>query len=188
MTKVCSKCKIEKDLSEFYKDKNKHWCKKCFNIYRKSKSQLVTTIYSHQKSRTKEKGYPLPTYTKNELKEWLYSQPKFHKLYDNWKRLDFQKDYTPSVDRKNDYLGYSIANIQLMTWRENLIKVGEDVKNGKNNKRNKIVFQYDLDDNLLKEYYSISHAARKTNSIYSNIIGCCKGKYKTTNGFKWKYK
>lgn len=54
------------------------------------------------------------------------------------------------------------------------------------NNRNKIVLQYDLNDNFIKEWNSIS-LAEKTLNI--NHISCtCLGKQKTCAGFKWKFK
>lgn len=47
--------------------------------------------------------------------------------------------------------------------------------------------QFDLRDNLVNEWYSISEAAEKTNTSKSSIIRCCKNKQKTANGFLWKY-
>lgn len=42
-----------------------------------------------------------------------------------------------------------------------------------------------LNDN--KIYQSVSEAARITNSDFSNIAKVCNGKYKSTNGLKWKW-
>ena len=49
------------------------------------------------------------------------------------------------------------------------------------------VKQKDLNNNLLKEWESISLAAIETNTSKSSIIRCCKGKQKTANGFLWSY-
>lgn len=55
---------------------------------------------------------------------------------------------------------------------------------------NKIVEQYDLDGNFIKEYISQEEAARQIGKpiCHSNIGKCCKGKLKTCCGYKWKYK
>ena len=129
--KKCSKCKNIKELTEFCKDKNREdglfpQCKECCKgrrlAYKKTKEGLVAKIYSSQCGSSKQRGHNQPTYTQSELQEWIYSQKKFHVLYDNWKRLDYQSRYKPSVDRKDDYIGYTISNIQLMTWQENMSK------------------------------------------------------------------
>lgn len=48
------------------------------------------------------------------------------------------------------------------------------------------VLQYDMYDNLIKEWYSIADATR----FYglTHITDCCKGKRNHTGGFKWKCK
>jgi hypothetical protein len=55
---------------------------------------------------------------------------------------------------------------------------------------NKSIFQYDLQDNFIKEWSSISEAYLSLNKKITN--GCinlaCKGKIKTAFGYKWKYK
>lgn len=90
-----------------------------FLEYTRSKKGLISDLYGAQKSSSKRRGHNKPTYNLQELREWCFSQEIFHILYDNWKRLDFQRGYRPSLDRIDDRLGYTMANIQLMTWDEN---------------------------------------------------------------------
>lgn len=52
----------------------------------------------------------------------------------------------------------------------------------------KAVIQYDLKDNIIAEYISISEAARKTGLHQQNINGVCRGIKHTCGGYKWKYK
>lgn len=132
--------------------------------YNRSKKGLVSKIYGSQKQHSKSRHQNLPTYSKEELKEWLYSQPLFHVLYDNWKRLDFQKMYVPSVDRINSKISYTIANIQLMTWKENYEKGSKEKSSGKNH--------YSLKP---KEYYltkAIARASFKKTCIIQNWNFC----------------
>jgi len=55
---------------------------------------------------------------------------------------------------------------------------------------NKSILQYDLEDNFIKDWSSISEAYLSLNKKITN--GCinlaCKGKIKTAFGYKWKYK
>ena len=129
----------------------------------------------------------MPTYSAKELKEWLYSQEEFHVLYDNWKRLDYQRDYVPSVDRKNDYIGYTMHNIQLMTWRENNEKCHKDKLSGANNKQSNAVVQCTKQGVPIREYYSGIEAERSTGINQSNIHQVCRGFRKTAGGFAWIY-
>jgi len=162
------------------KEQNEAW--------NRTKSGVASRIYGGQKQSSKRKGYPMPTYSKNELLEWLMSQEQFHTLYDNWKRLDYQTMYKPSVDRVDDYLGYTMSNIQLMTWGENHKKYTEEAKIGKNQKSGKAVVQYDKQLTPVAEYHSIMFASKQTGIQRRSIAACCAGKGETAGGFKWKFK
>ncbi len=196
-TKQCTQCKTIKNISEFYKRKQgkkgiiSH-CKKCANKrskeYNHSKKGLLSLIYSRQKSNSIERGHDLPTYTKIELYDWLFSQKKFHILYDNWKRLDYQKDYVPSVDRKDDYIGYTMNNIQLMTWRENNEKNYMSRKDGTNNKHNTAIIQYTKEMFFVSEYHSVAFASRQTGINAGNIYSVCNKERRTAGGFIWRFK
>lgn len=59
---------------------------------------------------------------------------------------------------------------------------------GLKNKPLSPVIQMDLQNNFIAEYSSITEAALLTNSQLSKICSVCKGKRKSTNNFKWKYK
>jgi hypothetical protein len=52
----------------------------------------------------------------------------------------------------------------------------------------KPIFQYDLQDNFIKEWKSSKEASKALNIYDSNINCCLKGKYKYSGGYKWKYK
>ncbi len=55
-------------------------------------------------------------------------------------------------------------------------------------KTSKIVLQFDLDNNLIKEYPSINEAARQTGLELANISNACNGKLNHTGLFIWKIK
>ncbi len=194
-TKYCNFCNIEKSTLEFTKRKQSNdglnfECIDCHKIrainYLHTKKGIVTRVYATQKRTSKLRKHTPPTYTKKELQEWLFSQEKFHLLFDNWKRLDFQKDYIPSVDRKDDYLGYTISNIQLMTWKQNNRKAHSDRRNGINNKDSIKVVQKTMCGEVVGYYYSAKDAERKTGIFNTNISRCCLGKSIHTGGFKWE--
>ena len=50
----------------------------------------------------------------------------------------------------------------------------------------KSVLQFDLENNLIKEYSSITEARKETKQTH--IGDCCSGKRKTNGGYIWKYK
>ena len=196
MTKECTSCTQIKDISEFnkvknYKDGLQYVCRKCEKLrrtaYHRTKKGLVNRIYSSQKGNSKQRGHRPPEYTKQELKEWLFSQTLFHELFLEWKQSGYLKRLTPSVDRKHDYIHYCMKNVQLMSWGENNAKGHADHKSGKIQYDQKPVLQYTKDGELVAEYRSRSEASRQTEVNPGNISLCCTGNRKSAGGFIWKY-
>jgi len=190
----CKTCSETKELSEYHKDKyaplgHSLKCKQCKCIEKnkrdRTKEGLATKMFGHHLRNSRKRNHAMPTYTNKELLEWLMSQKKFHLLYDNWKRLDYQKEHAPSVDRKNDYIGYTMDNIQLMTWKENNQKKYEDTKAGRNTKTCRAVKQYSTEGKFIAEYYSMSEASRQTGT--HSIEDSCKDCNIIRGGFVWRY-
>ena len=137
-TKVCRKCGIEKSFSEFHKhcsepDGFRGRCRMCSNEItadiRKTKHGLITNIYSTQRRNSKDRPYGLPDYTNEELHVWMLSQSNFEELYNNWVESGYQKMLVPSCDRLDDYQGYALDNLRLVTWEENQYRYFQDSKN-----------------------------------------------------------
>ena len=85
----------------------------------------------------------------------------------------------------------ALSNLSLVTHKEN-VNYGTGIERSHNKqingKKSKTVLQFDLNDNLVKEYPSIRQAERETGFAIQNVINCCKGKQKTAYNYKWKYK
>ena len=109
--------------------------------YRTIKGQL-TQIYYGQKVRSKENGYPPPEYTKDELREWLLGQTIYWDIYVAWIDSGYKSDLKPSIDRLDDYKGYSFSNIRITTWGINDQKGRDDRRNGINNKQIQHIHQF----------------------------------------------
>lgn len=194
--KLCNTCLEIKDLSSFcvakgYADGHQNQCKKCrskeSSNKRKTKDGVISSIYSGQKSSSIRRGLTPPSYTKKWLKNWLLQNPEFHRLYDMWVLSNYDTDMKPSVDRKDDYIGYTEYNIQLMTWRENLEKSCRDKVDGINNKQNKAVVKLSKENEILNIYFSIAEAGRQENIDFRKISDCCLGKIEAINGFKFSF-
>lgn len=54
--------------------------------------------------------------------------------------------------------------------------------------KERVVFQFDKQNNFIKEYSSIAAAARESQINYNSIYNVCRGTQKTAGGYKWKYK
>ena len=87
--------------------------------YFRTKEGLVSRIYDNQKKHSKRRGHRPPEYSKDWLRNWLFTQLLFHKLYKTWKESGFKSALKPSVEREDTTIGYTKQNIQLVTWYEN---------------------------------------------------------------------
>lgn len=56
------------------------------------------------------------------------------------------------------------------------------------NSKKKIIYQYDLEDNFLKEWISATDAGKELKLDISSIRACVRGTRKTCGGYKWKDK
>ncbi len=198
MEKKCTVCGEVKAFSEFHKSKNTrdgvlNQCKKCrckhSVVSYRTKKGLVKKIYLTQKRNSIVRKHNPPSYTFDELYDWMTKQDNFDKLYTKWVESDYNANIKPSIDRLDDYKGYSFDNIQLMTLKQNLDKSYLDVKEGRNTKATRAILQYDLKGNFIKEHYSMSQAERETGIKCRVIADKKEGKKRgCIGGFAWKFK
>ncbi len=193
--KKCSSCKEIKPVTEFYNHKKQtackqNYCKQCstekFLAYKRTKDGLVTIIYNSQKLNSKQRGHLWPTYSKEGLRDWMFSQKAFHELYDNWKASGFKKELRPSCDRLDDYKAYYINNLRIVTWEENARKAISDMVNGINNKQNQGVIGINLRTSKSRKFHSLHDADRKTPAYFQNIWKCLIGERMSAGGYTWK--
>ena len=191
---VCNEVKIlvEFGIKKTCTDGRLNQCKVCIAkkalAVRRTKKGLVKRIYHGQKKNSIHRGHPMPTYTIDELRLWFKCNPVSDQLFLEWRASGYEKMLAPSVDRIDDYKGYSLDNIQLLTWQDNLDKSHIDRKEGRNNKHNKAVIQLTLDSEFMEEFHSAAEADRQTSIDRVSIGRCCVNKSQTAGGFKWKYK
>lgn len=88
-------------------------------------------------------------------------------------------------------LNNSLDNLELVTQKENIehsrIHGRQKRLKGKDNKRSKKIFQYDVDENLLKVWDSVMDVERTIGIKSNSISNCALGKCKTAKGYKWSY-
>ena len=197
MKKKCSKCEVNKDLKD-YSDKKggilgkDSLCKICKNKasirYKRTKRGLLLKIYSSQCTSSRKRGILLPEYSKEDFVEKFINDAVFVDLYDQWKKKEYSRWFTPSFDRGCDYSRYSFENINIMTWKENSEKASRQRRSGYSTpgERNIPVRQLDMDNNIINEFVSLNEAGRETKLNTGNIWQVIKGRKKTTGGFKWE--
>lgn len=200
--KVCSKCGLSKSISDFYNHKqnadgHSGSCKECDKkstkenlkrvgmLYDFSEKGIIRVLYKTQKRHNKLRGHGEMPYQKHELSSWLYAN-RFKELYDAWVLSGHKKELKPSVDRIDDFNGYSFDNIRLGTWAENKSHQASDRTNGNGTSGRicKRVLKMDSNKTPVCEYVSYWSAVRDIG--YSIEYQIKKG-VKCRSGFFWKY-
>lgn len=138
---------------------------------------------------TKRNGRNPPNYSKESLYEWML-QNNYGVLHSNWVASNYSKWLSPSVDRLDNTKSYTLNNIQLGTWKENLNnQKAQNISGICISKRAKPIAQLTLDGVEIARYPSIGCAARalglKRGS--TNIANIANGKYISAYGYKWAW-
>lgn len=78
--------------------------------------------------------------------------------------------------------------VENLEWCDNLYNIhyGTGIERG-TTKRSKKVKQYDLYNNTIKSYKSLSEASRINNISIANIHKVCVGQRKTAGGYVWEF-
>ena len=77
-----------------------------------------------------------------------------------------------------------VSNLEWATYLENNLHA---VKNHLHRHYTRAVKQYDLQGNLIAEYKTILEASRATGINTAGIGGTCRGTYKKSGGYIWRY-
>ena len=153
---------------------------------------LIKSIYERQLASSRTRGHSMPDYDLAWLNSWVKSQPEFQALFDAWVASDCQTLLIPSVDRFDDSIGYTKANLhKVMTWAENKrrgeVLRGQGVSKALNHKE---VHQFDLQGNYITTFHSARAAyiaIKGFASMGSHIIEVCEGKRNIAEGFIWSF-
>ena len=91
--KICSHCNKRKELKYFFKRNDRlggysSKCKDCkkesIKKWYRTKGGLIKVIYNNQIKSSIKRGHDKPSYSFEELKEWIVSRNNFNKLFSDW--------------------------------------------------------------------------------------------------------
>ena len=77
-----------------------------------------------------------------------------------------------------------VSNLEWATYLENNLHA---IKNHLHRSRARAVKQYDLQGNLIAKYKTILEASKATGVNTAGIGGACRGTYKKSGGYIWRY-
>lgn len=167
-----------------YSIENKDKIKITSKKYRTSLHGKLISIFNAQMQRSKKnkghKNLHKVEYTKDFFIERFLNDKKYISIYKDWENNNFIKEKSPSIDRINPHIGYTIDNIQMVTWKENFEKSKKEKKGAK--KVNMI-----KDNKIIKTFNSVTEASLLTGVCLSNIALCAGKKRGMAGGFKWEY-
>ncbi|XAG95312.1 hypothetical protein MIF8_21 [Erwinia phage MIF8] len=190
--KICARCGVSEENVEF--SKSKYTCKPCTVIitreYYRTPRGLTRKIYNNQIMTTHKMGRNKPAYSREELESWMMANGLLvlHKV---WEASSYDKWLSPSIDRIDNTKSYSLDNIRLVTWRENLNAQKAQNKSGEYlHAKSKAVDQYTLGGVYVASYGSCRIAMRSLGLEKhgsSNIASACNGKLKTAYKYLWRW-
>ena len=201
----CPSCSSTRDVQVGnLKTQKSTFCRSCVNRLKSKYPQVadktyhtiggrVSGMYSSQVSRSKKYGWNLPTYTRDELLDWVVNQPNYEQLFNDWKDSGFSQDRSLSIDRLDDYKPYSFDNIRLVDWETNNKKGSESQITGDNTKNCRAVRQLTMDGIPIQDFHSVKAAARTLGISASGIQEAAQGfRYNkspaySAGGYKWEY-
>lgn len=104
--------------------------------YEKTKKGFLVRCYRNMLSRvsgvTKKKNHlylGLPILDKNTFYEYSLNNNEFNKLFKDWEISNYNRKLTPSIDRLDTNNGYTLDNIQWITFSENCSRGGKHKQN-----------------------------------------------------------
>jgi len=128
MTKICTKCKESKDVSDFYVVKGlpRPQCKRCVcvavQLASRKPRRHFRILYKKlcERVKTRERYAKLGQSVTWEGFQSLYDQHMA--LYPAWVASGYALSLSPSVDRIDNDLGYHIDNMRIVTQSENVAR------------------------------------------------------------------
>jgi hypothetical protein len=183
-TKVCSKCGIEKFLSEFppdnrNKDKRAACCRECKNLLENIKHKRfpwIKTLYDI-KQRCNNPNNKFYKYYGGRGIKCLITAEELKYLWFRDKAYLLNRQSIDRIDNNGDYCLENCRYIEL----------SENSKRINNSSKYKKIIQLDLNGKIVKEWESIISAANGNKITAMCISRCVRGERLTHHQSRWIY-
>ena len=109
--------------------------------------RFLSNLYTRMNQRIRGKNTDKSTsYLKADLlclesifKEWAKNHPDFLKLYKQWANSHFDQRLTPSVNRLDSSRGYTLDNVEFVTFSQNCMMANAVLR--MNNRQRKAIYK-----------------------------------------------
>ena len=108
--------------------------------------RFLSNLYTRMNQRVQGKNTANPHLFKGKsimprdvFKEWAKNHPDFLKLYKQWTNNRFDQRLTPSVNRLESSRGYTLDNVEFVTFSQNCMMANSVLK--MNNRQRKVIYK-----------------------------------------------
>jgi hypothetical protein len=145
--------------------------------YRKTQKGVLTNMYQHMKTRHEV------SFSLKEFQNRFIEDKKFIRIYNEWLKSGYNKQFKPSLDRIDNKKGYTINNTQMLSWTENRYK--QSSFDGKRGRKPRVIQL--MGNKIIKIFQSQRHCVKELGISQGNLSSVLNGKRKYTNGYKFIY-
>lgn len=138
-------------------------------------------------------GYKHSNFSINKMKQKFIDNPNYNKSSDKKYLIDkeelFQKYIIEnlSIPKLSKLFGCSETTI-FRNLKDNNISKDKNIWREQLATNQKVVLQYDLSGNFIREFDSVISISNEYGYNSGNIASCCRGIALSTNGYIWRYK
>lgn len=191
------------DYEGFYKISNRGNIKSCLRIIKQLNNGVYCNhFYKERIINTRDNGtgyYQCALHKKGKTKYYFVHRLVAEAFLDkkDFKCMPYEDKNIIDLDkleinhRDENKQNNNVNNLEYCTHSYNINYGSRNkkmiVKNINNSKLSKKINQYDLDDNFIKTWISMSEAQRQLKIFKQAIYQCCIGKKKTAGGYIWRY-
>lgn len=145
--------------------------------YRQTKKGVLTNMFNHMKIRHSI------SFSLKQYQDRFMEDRKFNKLYKEWVKSKYNKQYKPSLDRIDNKKEYTVENTQMLSWAENRFK--QSATDGKKGRKPPVV--QIQGDKIIKIFKSQRHCVKELGISQGNLSSVLNGKRDTVNGYRFIY-